>query len=241
MIAPIADTFGPKLTRPPRGAAAIDKSSRSSSQSASRGCRYLGAPLAALAAIASPFRSLAPGTRSSWIPPVPTTAGRQPLPRTPHALAARSVMPPAGLSTPLHVASRTSLHQSVRPDCGLRRSNSLSAGLQRAASRPDRESRPDYPMSVGRCPEAVLHLKSAAMDGRFEMAPKSQSSTQGAEGFEAGDPGRIAQGKGAPTDAGRPLNSGVRRARIRRASVGVCKSSSTFHASTRPSGRFPPC
>ena len=82
--------------------------------------------------------------------------------------------------------------------------------------------------------EAVLHLRSAAMDGRWWTIPKPGHHKQqlGPSRWQRSRTDR--KNEGAPTDAGRPLNSGHRRARIRRASVGVYDQCSIFRASTGP-------
>src|SRR5690606_28229760 len=73
----IADILRPKLTRLP---------GEGQPSTGLRDHRH-SLPVTVAATLAAPpatqrrsrSRSLAPGTRSSWIPPVPTTAGRQPL------------------------------------------------------------------------------------------------------------------------------------------------------------------
>ena len=92
--------------------------------------------------------------------------------------------------------------------------------------------------SCNQTAEAVLPLGSAAMDGRGQTAREPNiPSSPGQPRRQRSRTDR--KNKGAPTDAGRPLNSGHRRARIRRASVGVCLSAAcSVPATRRPLARM---
>lgn len=174
IIAPIADTFGTKLTRAPR------------ERRTSTGVRdhrhslpvVVAATLATvpakIAAIAHTFgfRSLAPGTRSSWIPPVPTTAGRQPLLRSTHNAQPGAPVPVS------RQAERAVGHALLGGKYGLGEDGSRQESCSHARFR----SR-----LIG--PEAVLHLKSAARDGRLKTAPQSRAIQARPKDLDEGDQG----------------------------------------------------
>jgi len=231
IIVPNADTFGTKLTRAPRErrtSTGVRDHRHSLPVVVADTLATLPARIAAIAHTFG-FRSLAPGTRSSWIPPVPTTAGRQPLLRSTHADAQLRATQPGALAPVSGQAER-----AIGVPCLKWSTVWARTGRDRRAALmcvQEPLGRPRSRASSEECGQGWPLSNNSGAASRHARATASDAS----------DPGRIAQSKGAPTDAGRPLNSGLRRARIRRASVGVCKSSSTFHASRRDPCRFAAC
>ena len=156
----IADSLGPKLTRPSREAR---------SSTGVRDHRH-SLPVRVAATLAAPV----PAIRAT----APTSGHWRPA-HGPLGFPLFLRPPGASLSfTPLRAATRAQRRAPALPgrvtDVAIAEQSSRQPGV---AGIPTTNVGPTTPCRCRDGPEAVLHLRSAALGGRFEIPPKSQSGT----------------------------------------------------------------